>query len=127
MTRKTDMTHPFGDLLSQHLHRQHGLSQARLAEGIQQDPSIIGKMCKGERLTGPRARERVLAIVGWLRAQAVLGTLPEANALLAAAGMSPLHEDELVERGLLQLLGIAVVPGLSPRQRPVGRRTCPPP
>ena len=39
------MSHPFGDLLSQHLHRKHGLSQARLAAGILQDPSIMGKMC----------------------------------------------------------------------------------
>jgi hypothetical protein len=48
------------------------LSQAKLAEGILQDPSIIGKMCKGERLTGAQASERVVAIVGWLRAQGVL-------------------------------------------------------
>ncbi len=41
------MSHLFGDLISQHLHRKHGLSQAKLAEGILQDPSIIGKMCKG--------------------------------------------------------------------------------
>ena len=61
------MSHPLGDLLSQHLHRKHGLSQAMLAAGILQDPSIIGKMCKGERLTGPHARERVVAIIGWLR------------------------------------------------------------
>jgi hypothetical protein len=38
------MSHPFGDLLSQYLHRKHGLSQAKLAAGILQDPSIIGKM-----------------------------------------------------------------------------------
>ena len=44
------MSHPFGDLVSQHLHRKHGLSQAKLAEGILQDPSIIGKMCKGDRI-----------------------------------------------------------------------------
>ncbi len=61
------MSHPFGDLLSQHLHRQHGLSQARLAAGILQDPAIIAKMCKGQRLTGLQARERVVAIAGWLR------------------------------------------------------------
>ncbi len=69
------MSHPFGDLLSQHLHRKHGLSQARLAEGILQDPSIIGKMCKGERLSGPRARARVVAIVDWLYAQEALETV----------------------------------------------------
>jgi len=51
------MSHPFGDLLSQHLHRKHGLSQAKLAAGILQDPSIIGKMCKGQRLNGPQASD----------------------------------------------------------------------
>ncbi len=54
--RKKDpnVSHPFGDLLSQHIHRKHGLSQAKLAEGILQDPSIIGRMCKGPRPNGPR-------------------------------------------------------------------------
>jgi hypothetical protein len=83
------MSHPFGDLVSQHLHRKHGLSQSKLAEGILQNPSIIAKMCKGERLTGPQARERVLQIIDWLRQQDVLETVTEANHLLAAAGMSP--------------------------------------
>jgi len=98
------MSHRFGDLLSQHLHRKHGLSQARLAEGILQDPSIIGKMCKGERLNGPQARERVCAIIGWLRKQAVLVTVSEANQLLAAAGMAPLSAHEPAEQTLLQQL-----------------------
>jgi plasmid maintenance system antidote protein VapI len=54
------MSHPFGDLISQHLHRKHGLSQAKLAEGILQPPIVISLMCKGQRLTGPQARQRVL-------------------------------------------------------------------
>jgi len=78
------MSHPFGDLISQHLHRKHGLSQAKLAEGILQDPAVIGKMCKGDRLTGPQARERVCAIIAWLRQQAALTTVDEANGLLNA-------------------------------------------
>lgn len=90
------MSHPFGDLLSQYLHRRHGLSQARLAEGILQDPAVITKMCKGERLTGFQARERVLAMIDWLRRQDTLRTVEEANALLAAAGMSELREAQLV-------------------------------
>ena len=52
------MSHPFGDLLAQHLHRKHGLSQAKLAAGILQPPSIIWEMCKGNRLTGAQAREQ---------------------------------------------------------------------
>ncbi|MEZ4679240.1 MAG: hypothetical protein R2932_33980 [Caldilineaceae bacterium] len=88
------MSHPFGDLLSQHLHRKHGLSQAKLAAGILQDPSIIGKMCKGQRLTGPQARERVVAIMAWLQRQGALMTVAEANALLAAAGMAVLRASE---------------------------------
>jgi predicted ATPase len=98
------MSHLFGDLLTQHLHRKHGLSQAKLAEGILQDPSIIGKMCKGERLTGPQARERVLSIIGWLHEQGALKTAAEANTLLNAAGISALHTDEPAESALLQRL-----------------------
>ncbi|MCE7979599.1 MAG: hypothetical protein DYG89_00285 [Caldilinea sp. CFX5] len=98
------MSHPFGDRISQHLHRKHGLSQAKLAEGILQDPSIIGKMCKGERLHGVQARERVCAIIQWLYQQVVLTTVDEANGLLDAAGMAPLHAQDAGEAQLLQQL-----------------------
>jgi predicted ATPase len=112
------MSHPFGDLLSQHLHRQHGLSQAKLAAGISQEPSIISGMCKGQRLTGPQARERVLAILRWLREQGVLQTVAEANALLNAAGMASLHGRAPAEALLLQQLGRSVaLPPRVPRQR----------
>lgn len=121
------MSHPFGDLLSQHLHRKHGLSQARLAAGIGQDPSIIGKMCKGERLTGAQARGRVLAIIGWLHSQAVLATTPEANGLLAAAGMFPLHESEPAERDLLRELRVAENAFVSQTVPPTRRTNLPAP
>ncbi len=98
------MSHPFGDLLTQHLHRKHGLSQAKLADGILQTPSIISEMCQGKRLRGQQARERVTAIIGWLRTQAVLATVSEANQLLAAAGMAPLSVREPTEQTLLQQL-----------------------
>ncbi|MDQ3250192.1 MAG: tetratricopeptide repeat protein [Chloroflexota bacterium] len=98
------MSHPFGDLLSQHLHRKHGLSQSKLAAGILQAPTIITGMCKGRRLTGPQARERVVAIIGWLEQQSALNALVEANALLNAAGMAPLQRHEPVEAALLRLL-----------------------
>ena len=106
----TSMSHRFGDLISQHLHRKHGLSQSKLAAGILQDPSIIGKMCKGQRLTGTHARERVLAIISWLRAQGALETVAEANALLDAAGMAGLQECDLAELALLQQLGGLAAP-----------------
>jgi predicted ATPase len=98
------MSHPFGDLLSQHLHRKHGLSQSKLAEGILQAPTIITGMAKGRRLTGPQARERVIAIIGWLHQQGVLATRSEANALLTAAGMAPLYPEQPTEARLLRLL-----------------------
>lgn len=98
------MNHPFGNLLSQHLHRKHGLSQSKLAAGILQDPAIIGKMCKGQRLSGPHARERVLAIIGWLRQQTVLTSVAEANALLDAARMASLRDDDPLEAELVQQL-----------------------
>ncbi|HRA53805.1 MAG TPA: tetratricopeptide repeat protein [Thermoflexales bacterium] len=108
------MSHPFGDLLSQYLHRKHGLSQARLAEGVLLDPAVVTRMCKGERLTGPQARERVLSIIAWLHRSGALGTRDEANALLAAAGMSGLREANLL--GQLSAhhgeIPIAVAPGI---------------
>jgi len=97
------MVHPFGDLLSQYLHRKRGLSQSKLAAGILQEPAIITKMCKGERLNGPQARERVLAIIDWLHEMDVLRNAQEADALLVAAAMAPLrntlpNESRLLER-----------------------------
>lgn len=88
----TTMSHPFGDLICQHLHRRHGLSQAKLAQGIAQDPSVISEMCRGRRLHGYSARRRVLSIIGWLSRENVLSTRDEAHALLAAAGMAPLDD-----------------------------------
>lgn len=98
------MSHPFGDLLSQFLHRKHGLSQFKLAGGILQSPSVISEMCNGKRLTGPQARERVVAIISWLHQQDALITQEEANILLEAAGMSPLREREPIEADLLHKL-----------------------
>jgi predicted ATPase/DNA-binding XRE family transcriptional regulator len=98
------VSHPFGDLVSQHLHRKHGLSQNKLAAGILQAPSVVTAMCKGNRLTGPQARERVLAIIGWLHKQGALTTLGEANELLNAAGMAALNGNSSVEVALVQAL-----------------------
>src|SRR5689334_16816167 len=98
------MSHPFGDLLNRYLHRKHALSQSKLAEGILQDPSVITKMCKGQRLTGAHARARVLAIASWLCAQTAIEATSEANALLAAAGMTPLRTEEAAEQALLNHL-----------------------
>ncbi len=121
------LSHPFGDLLSQHLHRKHGLSQSRLAEGILQDPSIIGKMCKGQRLTGPQARERVRAIIGWLREQAVLMTVSEANQLFVSAGMAPLSKYEPAEQALLQQLDEQSTPALTSAKATLRRTNLPAP
>lgn len=97
------MNHPFGDLIVRHLRRRSGLSQAKLAAGILQNPSIIAKMRKGQRLTGVQARERVLLIVRWLNMQGVLDNVNEANALLVAAGLAPLRPTEPTEAAILQL------------------------
>ena len=88
------MSHVFGDLLTQHLHRQHGLSQSKLALGIDQDPAVISAMCRGARLRGSGARERVVRIIGWLHEQGVLTDVTEADALLAAADMTGLRAAE---------------------------------
>jgi predicted ATPase/DNA-binding NarL/FixJ family response regulator len=108
------MSHPFGDLLSQFLHRKHGLSQFKLADGIMQSPSVISEMCKGKRLTGPQARQRVVAILSWLHRQEALKTLEDANSLLEAAGMSPLREGEPTEAELLHKLKVSSVQNPQP-------------
>ena len=118
------MSHPFGDLLSQYLHRKHGLSQAKLAEGILQDPSLIGRMCRGERLTGPKARQRVTAMIRWLQQQGALRTLDEADALLNAAGMSSLSAQVADEALLIRHLAAHLQPqrqSLAVRATPLPR------
>jgi predicted ATPase len=102
------MSHPFGDLLSHHLHRRHGLSQAKLAAGVLQDPAVVSEMCRGRRLTGSRSRRRVTAIIAWLQHEAALTTRAEADALLAAAGMAPLSASDPDDLRLLQGLAIQV-------------------
>ncbi|MEZ4867846.1 MAG: AAA family ATPase [Caldilineaceae bacterium] len=102
------MSHPFGDLLTHYLHRKHGLSQAKLAAGILQAPSIISEMCQGKRLNGPQACERVTAIIGWLQQQGALTSLDEANALLNAAGMAPLQDRTPDEMRLIRNLSAQV-------------------
>jgi len=121
------MSHPFGDLLAQSLHRKHGLSQSRLAAGILQAPSIITAMCKGDRLTGPQARERVVAIIGWLQHEGALDTLEDANALLNAAGMVALREQEANEARLLASLRMQPTAARRlPLRAPRLATTCPP-
>jgi len=100
------MSHPLGDLLTQYLHRKRGLSQAKLAAGILQTPSIISDMSQGKRLSGPQARERVTAIIDWLQQQGAVATLDEANTLLNAAGMAPLQERAVNEAILLRKLSV---------------------
>ncbi|NJM42040.1 MAG: hypothetical protein HC853_15465 [Anaerolineae bacterium] len=115
------MSHPFGDLVSQHLHRKHGLSQSKLAVGILQMPTVVSDMCKGRRLTGPQARERVTAMIGWLHQQGALDNVEEANALLDAAGLSPLNERLVTEATLTRSLPApaALQPSVGTRRLPV--------
>lgn len=106
------MGHAFGDQLRQLLSHKHGLSQSRLAEGVGLDPAVISAMCQGQRLTGPRARERVTAIAAWLRQQGALTTAEDATALFAAAGLIGLRPDVPAENALLESLA-------SPPQAPL--------
>ena len=100
------MSHPFGDRIRRHLSRKHGLSQSRLAEGVDLDAAVISAMCRGLRLTGPLARERVLKIIDWFHVQNVLHNRSEADALLIAAKMAPLQVDpaDALERRLTERL-----------------------
>lgn len=88
------MSHPFGDLVTHHLHRKHGLSQNKLAEAIGLDPAIIAAMCHGRRLTGKTARPRVIQIIQWFQQEGLLTLRTEADALLTASGMVGVQEDD---------------------------------
>lgn len=103
-------SHPFGDLIRQYLSRKHGLSQNKLADGIDQDPAIITAMCQGRRLTGPQARERVVKIIEWFYLQGVLTTVIEANLLLEMAGMAALNINHPGEAELLKKLTLLPKP-----------------
>jgi hypothetical protein len=98
------MSHPFGDLITRHLHRKRGLSQNKLADGIDQEPAVISAMSHGRRLTGPQVRDRILAIIRWFYDQGVLETMGEANALLKAAGLARLDVNQPKESQILDLL-----------------------
>lgn len=89
------MSHPFGDLLTYYASRKHGLSQNKLAETADLAPSVLSRMCHGERLSGPRARERVLRVLLGLLRHGALRRRQEADQLLEAAGMTALRPDEL--------------------------------
>lgn len=104
MAQQEYTSHPFGDLIRQHLNRKHGLTQKKLAEGIDVDPSTITRMCQGEKLSGAQSRERIVAIIDWLHQQRVLATLSEANALLEAADLAGLKVDKPKEAALIATL-----------------------
>lgn len=98
-------THAFGNLLKQLRTRVPGLTQARLAEMAGYDPAVITRMTKGQQdLIGPQTRARVLRVIQALDEAGALRDVAEANALLAAANLSPLIEASDGEAGLLQRL-----------------------
>ena len=97
--------HAFGNLLKQIRTRVPGLTQARLAALAGYDPAVITRMAKGQQdLIGPQTRVRVLRVIGALDEAGALRDVAEANALLAAANLSPLIEASDGEAGLLQRL-----------------------
>ncbi|MFQ3630436.1 ATP-binding protein [Roseiflexus sp.] len=99
MSRKSPDS-AFGMTLSRYLLRNPHLTRDQLASGINQDPAVITDMCKGRRLTGLQARQRVLHMIAWLREHRVLFSLEEADALLIAADMAPLDADRPAEAAL---------------------------
>lgn len=107
--------HPFGTYLRQYHLRKAGLTQAKLARLIGYHPGVLARMCRGQRdLTGPSGRQRVLQIIEVLRAEGVLHTLAEANALLNAAGMHPLHTALPQEAALFDRLDHPIDPSPTP-------------
>jgi hypothetical protein len=69
------------------------------------DPAVITRMAKGQQdLIGPQTRVRVLRVIGALDEAGALRDVAEANALLAAANLSPLIEASTEEASVLQRL-----------------------
>ena len=102
--------HRFGDQLLLHLGRKPGLTRYALAKGVELDPAVITKMIRGQLLTGPLARERVLKIIRWFSEQGVLTMRAEADALLVAAGLAGLDRRVDEEQSLIQSL----IPDVAP-------------
>ena len=97
--------HAFGHLLKQLRSRIPGLTQARLAALAGYDPAVITRMVKGQQdLVGPQTRARVLRVIQALDEVGALRDVTEANALLAAANLSPLIEASTGEARLIQRL-----------------------
>ena len=95
--------HAFGNLLKQLRSRVPGLTQARVAELAGYDPAVITRMAQGlQDLTGPQTRTRVLRVIQALDEAGALHRLEDANALLAAANLSPLIEARYAEAELIQ-------------------------
>ncbi len=83
--------------------RVPGLTQARIVELAGYDPAVITRMARGgQDLTGPHARARVLQVIQALDEAGALRDLEDANALLAAANLSPLVEAREHEAGLIR-------------------------
>lgn len=97
------MSHPFGNLLTRYRSRKHGLSQNKIAEYADIDPAVLSHMCRGKRLRGKLAREKVCKIIALLNKEVKI-VESEANALLAAAGMSNLDTNNPKENNILQSL-----------------------
>lgn len=103
MSRKSPDS-AFGATLSRYLLRNPHLTRDQLAAGINQDPAVITDMCKGRRLSGLQARQRVLRMIAWLHEHRALFSLEEADTLLAAADMAPLDPDRPEEAELWRAL-----------------------
>lgn len=99
------MPYTIGDLIKQHLSRRHGLSQARLAVGVSVDDAVITRICRGTRKP---SRALLLRIIQWMQDNDILGSVDEANALLAAGGLVDLDIDIPAESALLARLSDVV-------------------
>ncbi|MEZ4861090.1 MAG: hypothetical protein R3C14_07285 [Caldilineaceae bacterium] len=93
---RTKKSHPFGNLIRHYLQQGH-FTQNDLADGVEVDPTVIARMCGGERLTD---RSRILAIIRWFYQQGLICHEQEATALLEAAGHARLNAIEPNELGI---------------------------
>ncbi len=94
----------FGNLVKRHIGRKPSILQEHLATASNLRPAVVSAMLKGNKLTGPGARERVRSLIRALWKLEVLDTVAEANELMQSARMSELNPNDPTEQDLVRAI-----------------------
>ena len=107
MERQKREPHQFGHLVTyyrQQTKRGHGFSQAALAyKANNMDPTLLSRMCRGDRLVGETARSYILEIIYVFYTEEVLSYVNQANDFLVAASQPILGSYQSIPKEKLLL------------------------